>query len=86
MAMITQKELIAPTVVSMIVAGGFITVVLSLMTMSVNFSEVSGQAFLVFCGILATSFTQVVHYWLGSSASSADKTQKLAALADKATP
>lgn len=60
----------APVIVSVLVVCGFISAVFLLMTLQMTFTTVAGQAFLVLVGVLATSFTQVVHYWLGSSANS----------------
>lgn len=69
-------------IVSGIVTLGFITVVLLLMTLTIDFTAASGQAFLVLVGTLGASFTQVVNYWLGSSAGSAAKSVQLAAAAE----
>lgn len=73
-----------PVVISVLVTGGFIGCVFSLMLVKVNFSETSGQAFLILTGILSQAFAQVTGYWLGSSASSADKSSQIAALAGAA--
>lgn len=68
-------------IVSTLVTVGFIGCIFFLMTLKINFSDTSGQAFLILTGVLSQAFAQVTGYWLGSSAGSVDKSAQIAALA-----
>lgn len=70
-----------PVVISILVTLGFIGCVMGLMFVKVDFSQTSGQAYLILTGVLSQSFAQVTGYWLGSSAGSNDKSAQIAALA-----
>lgn len=70
-----------PVVISVLVTIGFIGCVMGLMFVKVDFSQTSGQAYLILTGVLSQSFAQVTGYWLGSSAGSVDKSAQIAALA-----
>lgn len=70
-----------PVVISVLVPLGFIGCLMGLMFVKVDFSQTSGQAYLILTGVLSQSFAQVTGYWLGSSAGSADKSAQIAALA-----
>lgn len=70
-----------PAVISVMVTAGFIGCVFALMVLKIDFSQTSGQAFLILTGVLSQAFAQVTGYWLGSSAGSADKSNQIAALA-----
>ncbi len=70
-----------PVVISTLVTIGFIGCVFALMVLKIDFSNTSGQAFLILTGVLSQAFAQVTGYWLGSSAGSADKSAQIAALA-----
>lgn len=73
-------------VVSVIITLGFITTLILLMTVRVNYNDVTGQALLLLIGSLSTMQVSVVSYWLGSSAGSADKSNQIAALAAQSPP
>lgn len=75
-----------PVVISTLIVLGFVGCVFSLMVLRIDFSQTSGQAFLILTGVLSQAFAQVTGYWLGSSAGSADKSNQLAALAANAIP
>lgn len=70
-----------PVIISTLVTLGFIGCVFSLMVLKIDFSNTSGQAFLILTGVLSQAFAQVTGYWLGSSAGSVDKSAQIAALA-----
>lgn len=70
-----------PVVISVLVTVGFIGCVFALMILKIDFSNTSGQAFLILTGVLSQAFAQVTGYWLGSSAGSVDKSAQIAALA-----
>jgi len=72
---------LAKLAVSIAVTIGFVSCILVLMLVKIDFSSGAEKAFLILIGILATSFGQVVNYWLGSSAGSAAKSDQLAAIA-----
>lgn len=74
-----------PVIVSVLVTTGFIGCVFGLMFVKIDFSQTSGQAYLILTGVLSQSFAQVTGYWLGSSAGSADKSAQIAALAGATT-
>lgn len=74
-----------PVIISTLVTVGFIGCVFTLMLVKINFSESSGQAFLILTGVLSQAFAQVTGYWLGSSAGSVDKSAQIAALAGVST-
>lgn len=74
-----------PVVISVLVVVGFIGCVFSLMVLKIDFSNTSGQAFLILTGVLSQAFAQVTGYWLGSSSGSVDKSNQIAALAAAAT-
>jgi hypothetical protein len=75
-----------PVVISILVTLGFIGCVMGLMFVKVDFSQTSGQAYLILTGVLSQSFAQVTGYWLGSSAGSSDKSAQIAALAGVSAP
>lgn len=70
-----------PVIISTLVTLGFIGCVFALMILHIDFSNTSGQAFLILTGVLSQAFAQVTGYWLGSSAGSVDKSAQIAALA-----
>lgn len=70
-----------PVIISVLVTLGFIGCVFALMILHIDFSNTSGQAFLILTGVLSQAFAQVTGYWLGSSAGSTDKSAQIAALA-----
>lgn len=74
-----------PVIISVLVTIGFIGCVFALMILHIDFSNTSGQAFLILTGVLSQAFAQVTGYWLGSSAGSVDKSAQIAALAGVAT-
>ncbi|TXH14994.1 MAG: hypothetical protein E6R03_08150 [Hyphomicrobiaceae bacterium] len=67
-------------VVSMLVTIGFFVVLFFLLNFKSQLAETTGQVMLILVGSLASMQVQVVNYWLGSSAGSADKTQALTSL------
>ena len=69
-----------PVIVSVLITLGFMTSLILLMTIKVNYNDVTGQALLLLIGSLSTMQVSVVSYWLGSSAGSADKSAQIAAL------
>jgi len=71
-------------VVSVIITLAFCIVLILLMTVRVNYNDVTGQALLLLIGSLSTMQVSVVTYWLGSSAGSADKSAQIAVLASTA--
>lgn len=79
--MTNNAATLAKVSVSVIVALGFIACIIVLMIVDIDLKPAAEKAFLILVGILATSFGQVVCYWLGSSAGSAAKSEQLAALA-----
>lgn len=74
-----------PVIISVLVTVGFIGCVFALMILHIDFSNTSGQAFLILTGVLSQAFAQVTGYWLGSSAGSVDKSAQIAALAGVST-
>lgn len=83
LSQVTPATPTGPIIVSVLVIVGFISAVGALMTLNIDFSATSGQAFLVLMGVLSQAFATVVAYWLGSSAGSAAKNATIAALANK---
>ena len=67
-------------VVSILVTLAFIANIGVLFTVKVQFTETTGQVLLLLTGTLSAAFTQVINYWLGSSAGSTDKSATIAAL------
>lgn len=63
-------------VVSIIVVAGFIGITILYMTQKLNGNPVP-EILSILLGALATNFTAVVGYWIGSSASSAAKDDAL---------
>jgi hypothetical protein len=74
----------APTAVSIIVGMGFFGTLALLLKGGINFNETIGQVLLILIGSLVSYMNQVVNFWLGSSASSADKTAQIAQMATTA--
>lgn len=74
----------APTAVSVIVGIGFFGTLALLLKGGINFNETIGQVLLILIGSLVSYMNQVVNFWLGSSASSADKSSQIAAMATTA--
>lgn len=74
----------APTAVSIIVGVGFFGTLALLLKGGINFNETIGQVLLILIGSLVSYMNQVVNFWLGSSASSADKSSQIAAMATTA--
>lgn len=74
----------APTAVSIIVGVGFFGTLALLLKGGINFNETIGQVLLILIGSLVSYMNQVVNFWLGSSASSADKSSQIAAMANTA--
>lgn len=74
----------APTAVSIIVGVGFFGTLALLLKGGINFNETIGQVLLILIGSLVSYMNQVVNFWLGSSASSADKSNQIAAMANTA--
>lgn len=60
-------------IVSVLVTLAFIANIGVLFVVKVNFTEITGQVLLLLTGTLSAAFTQVINYWLGSSAGSAAK-------------
>lgn len=74
-------------VVSVLVTLAFIGDLAALFIAKVNLNEMTGQVLLLLTGTLSAAFTQVVNYWLGSSAGSASKDVSIRqALATPAAP
>lgn len=69
-------------VVSTVVVCGFIGVTLLYMTQKLSGGAVP-EILSILLGALATNFTAVVGYWIGSSSGSAAKDQALAKVAEK---
>lgn len=69
-------------VVSTVVVIGFIGVTLLYMTQKLSGAAVP-EILSILLGALATNFTAVVGYWIGSSSGSAAKDQALANVANK---
>lgn len=70
-------------VVSVLVVVLFAAVVVLMLTKPVTFTDVQGTILNILVGILGGAFTQVVNYWLGSSAGSAAKDTTLKQIAAK---
>ena len=73
-----------PVLVSVLVTLGFLAAVYGVFT--VPLTDMTGQVALVLLGTLAGGFTQVLNYWLGSSAGSRAKDDAFKALINAATP
>jgi VIT1/CCC1 family predicted Fe2+/Mn2+ transporter len=69
-------------VVSVIVVVGFLAVTLLYMTQKLNGNTVP-EILSILLGALATNFTAVVGYWIGSSAGSSAKDAAINSLASK---
>jgi Kef-type K+ transport system membrane component KefB len=69
-------------IVSTIVVIGFIVVTLLYMTQKLNGNAVP-EILSILLGALATNFTAVVGYWIGSSASSSSKDTTISNMAAK---
>lgn len=76
----------APAAVSILVALGFFGTLWILLKAGVNFNDTVGQVLLILVGSLVAYMNQVVNYWLGSSAGSARKDDRIEALAQVAPP
>lgn len=74
----------APAAISVLVCLGFFGTLWILLKAGVNFNDTVGQVLLILVGSLVAYMNQVVNYWLGSSAGSQDKSDKLSAMAGKA--
>jgi hypothetical protein len=74
----------APTAISIIVGIGFFGTLALLLKGGINFNETIGQVLLILIGSLVSYMNQVVNFWLGSSASSADKSNQIAVMATTA--
>ena len=59
-----------PIVISVLIILAFVAVLFAFFTLKLNFNDVTGQVVLILIGTLGSAFTQVVNYWLGSSAGS----------------
>ena len=68
--------------VSVIVVFGFITITVLYMTQKLNGNAVP-EILSILLGALATNFTAVVGYWIGSSASSSSKDATIQNMAAK---
>jgi hypothetical protein len=68
--------------VSVIVVFGFITITVLYMTQKMNGNAVP-EILSILLGALATNFTAVVGYWIGSSASSSSKDATIQNMANK---
>lgn len=68
--------------VSIIVVVGFITITVLYMTQKLNGNAVP-EILSILLGALATNFTAVVGYWIGSSASSSSKDATIQNMAAK---
>jgi len=68
----------APSLVSIIVTVGFFGTLWILLKGGVNFNDTVGQVLLLLIGAIIAYMNQVVNYWLGSSAGSANKDVLLA--------
>jgi len=69
-------------IVSTIVVAGFIGVTVLYMTQKINGAAVP-EILSILLGALATNFTAVVGYWIGSSASSSAKDATISDMAAK---
>jgi len=69
-------------IVSTIVVAGFLSVTLLYMTQKLNGAAVP-EILSILLGALATNFTAVVGYWIGSSASSSVKDTTISNMANK---
>lgn len=67
---------------SIIVVGGFIAVTLLYMTQKLNGNAVP-EILSILLGALASNFTSVVQYWIGSSSGSSTKDSTIQNLAAK---
>lgn len=74
----------APAAISVLVAIGFFGTLWILLKAGVNFNDTVGQVLLILVGSLVAYMNQVVNYWLGSSAGSQDKSDKLSDMAGRA--
>jgi hypothetical protein len=68
--------------VSLLVVGGFITVTVIYMTRKLDGNPVP-EILSILLGSLATNFTTVVAYWMGSSSGSTSKDTTIEAMAAK---
>lgn len=69
-------------IVSTIVVGGFLAVTLLYMTQKLNGAAVP-EILSILLGALATNFTNVVGFWIGSSASSSAKDTTISTMVNK---
>jgi hypothetical protein len=69
---------VVPALVSLIVTMGFVVVLWLFLTKPVQLTDNALTVVNVLVGTLAAAFTQVVAYWLGSSAGSARKDEIIA--------
>jgi hypothetical protein len=67
-------------VVSVLVTLAFTADLAVLCFVKMKFDDITGQVFILLTGTLSAAFTQVVSYWLGSSAGSANKDSIIAAM------
>ncbi len=67
---------------SIIVVSGFITITLLYMTQKLNGNAVP-EILSILLGALASNFTSVVQYWIGSSSGSSTKDSTIQNLASK---
>jgi hypothetical protein len=57
-------------IMSGLVTIAFLVACILLAFLPMNFSDISGKAFLLLTGMLSQAFGTAVNYWLGSSANS----------------
>ncbi len=69
-------------IVSIIVVAGFLSVTILYMTQKLNGANVP-EILSILLGALATNFTAVIGYWIGSSASSSAKDTTISNMATK---
>jgi len=69
-------------IVSIIVVAGFLAVTILYMTQKLNGANVP-EILSILLGALATNFTAVIGYWIGSSASSSAKDTTISNMANK---
>ena len=68
----------AQPIVSVLIVVGFFVALVGMLLYRSNIDPVVGTIINVLVGVLASNFTQVCNFWLGSSSGSAEKTRLLA--------
>ncbi len=75
-AMQTETKSWVPATLSVIITLGFLSMLTGMMTGALKAED--NQAMLLMLGALGVAFGQVINFWLGSTASSAEKTRIIA--------